>query len=222
MAVLTLVALVNLVVHSVLSIDPSEDGWLAHHSGLSNWIASVGQAVGAIGTFLAIVVALRAEGKAEARRMKDIRDREEARARLVSVRMKDNTGLWKAVVFRNDSENVIFNLRLVGIWDIDATEQLDFWYIPPNARALEGPPNYHGAVDVVASRSEGQFLVARSDDSLNDIPFPSDEFEFPCNEMQVIIAFDDHEGLTWIRSNNGTVEKVTRGSDTWDFFELGS
>jgi hypothetical protein len=59
--------------------------WFEQHQWLANWIAGVGQALGAGFTFWAVLVALKQAGRAEKQRAQDVADQRRARARLVTA-----------------------------------------------------------------------------------------------------------------------------------------
>lgn len=87
------------------------------HSSVADWIAAIGQAVGAIGTFAAVVVAL-VIARRDGRRLKrEQRQREASQARMITTRTELHweeieDGGSSAIIVRNNSNQAISSLTV--------------------------------------------------------------------------------------------------------------
>lgn len=178
----------------------------AGHGWLADWIAGVGQGIGALGTLWAVWVALAAERKAEGRRRQDVLDRELAAARLVSVHVTVHRQSippgprYCKVVLRNDSPTVVVSARLVDI-TVDGG-QIPRWRVRTDSGITTGQPGFKSEeVPWLEPGKAGQWVVDGLDAEDNVISIPESK------DLEVFVRFE-RDGWSWARSNRGLVEKM--------------
>jgi hypothetical protein len=194
------------LVHHVLAADYGEHGWLGQHTALAHWIAGLGQAVGAGGTLWAVITALGAERKAEARRVKDAEELEKARVRLVSVRLLttliDGVESVTEGRIRNDGPGPVFHAGVIAIHVAGRSmAEGNSVLVGYGGEVNHGKP----FVRVIESRKEEAFFVRYVDVAGRDVIWP-------LGRKEAVIEFKDSNGKAWRRVNDGEpvpIERVT-------------
>lgn len=183
-----------------LSID------FAGHTWLAEWIAGIGQALGAAFTFGAVYVALRSERRIDERRRQDAENAELADARLISVhvtlaghRQQPPGTTWWQVALRNDSPGVITNVQLEEL-KIDG-KPVPKWKVDAGAGLVTGPPKAKSQeVPWLEPHKAMQWVVWCLNDEGGSVSFPN-------GEREAVVRFV-RDGWTWSRSNLGAPQKV--------------
>jgi hypothetical protein len=178
--------------------------WLAYdfqaHLWLADWIAAIGQALGAAFTFGAVWVALRAGRRAERLRDEDQADRDSAQARMVTVQL--SRAPYRAstpaseflpdqehlVVIRNDGSEPISRAELFRVRAArDPDDGRDRWQLVPI-------PNNEQIRQVIGPGCTADFRVLY-------VPRPG-QIQWPDGDVSVTIDFRDSRGLWWGRDND--------------------
>ncbi|WP_445184568.1 hypothetical protein ACTXG6_40350 [Pseudonocardia sp. Cha107L01] len=178
--------------------------WLAYdfqgHQWLADWIAGIGQAAGAVGTFVAVVVALGAGRRAQRLRDEDRADRDAAQARMISVHVVDRfspdavpTNIRtseheQTISIRNDSLEPVFRAGVIDMRLADEPQDgRHRWELVPNLAQT-------ARRQVIEPGGSAKFDV-RYFDSAGEIAWPE-------GDMIVSIEFRDSRGLVWRRDND--------------------
>lgn len=155
-------------------------------SSIADWIAAIGQAIGAIGTFAAVAVAPTIARRDGRRLVREQRERQAAQARLITTRTEQNweeiaDGGSSAIIVRNNSSQATSSLT-VRKAKVDGPNLQ--WFPDDDARAgreVLGPND--------SAHFNGSWRLV-------------DEAEDESPTANTIIRFVDAGGVWWDRVNN--------------------
>lgn len=171
---------------------------LAQTDSVANWVAAVGQVLGAVGTFAAVVVALRLARWERRRDTAERRDREAAQARLVTITVdyRDFNRAIPGVVITNHSEQPVHRPEVHSMGDprppVRWGPRMELKGYPHRPTEVLSPhgsryENFHH-IDGAGVFTRDVVQRVRADD--------------------VTITFVDAAGLRWRRTGNGEPVRV--------------
>ena len=161
---------------------------------VTDWLSAIGQVAGAVGTFVAVAVALTIAIRDNRRLAAEIRDREAAPARLVTAVVRHDYGLTFLEI-RNDSAEPIYNP------EVSLTTTAEFSYQVTSRRVEERNGRFVEADSIpeglrIIRAHEAWRLVVLGDNA--DMTAELDDFP------EVTLRFADSAGLQWVRRGNGS------------------
>jgi hypothetical protein len=183
----------------------------ADGGSVADWVAAIGQAVGALFTAAAVIVALwlairedRWRRADQAERDAERADRDAAQARLVTVEPDYNRsasfpGPEIAAVVLNGSQLPIFDVRIVGLRAASETTSRWAWGSPD--------PDEMTIKPVLPAQERFVIQIAYVDER-GTVDYRD------TGEDVITIEFVDHAGLRWRRAGNALPERVLDTPDS--------
>jgi hypothetical protein len=159
---------------------------------VTDWLSAIGQVVGAVATFAAVVVALAIAIKDNKRLAAEIRDREAVSARLITANLCRDFGLTYLEI-RNDGASAVYNLDVAVTSSVAASYRVTGRKVEErNGRFVEVESMSEGVrvllpheVRRLAVEMDGAAATAEADSSAT-----------------VTVRFTDAAGLQWVRPGN--------------------